>query len=264
VVAATLIAGAPWSDIAMILLAGVAAAISGYSRPVAVAAIRFIIYFVLSFTLLESAGEHRGWAALAFGLGALWNVLIRLMLARRKAPPPAPPARTPTAAQRRAHWRRTMRTLEGWQFPIRIVAGLAVANLLRLLWPHHHYGWIVLTVAILTQRPIEHLPVKTTQRAIGTALGVGATWVILIGAPPPVVLALLICVLATAAGLARARSYLAYAVISTPVILLVFDLGKPVAPALLADRLVATILGAAIVLAANFSLDRLVATSQKA
>ena len=77
------------------------------------------------------------------------------------------------------------------------------------------------------------------------------------------VLAVLICVLATAAAVARARSYLAYSVISTPVILLVFDLGKPVATALLADRLVATILGAAIVLTANISLDRLIGRPQR-
>ncbi len=258
--AATLFAGAPWSDVVMILLAGIAAAISGYSRPVAVAAVRFIIYFVLSFTLLENAGEHRAWAALAFGLGALWNVAIRMMLARRRAASLAdPPERIPTAAQRRTRWRRTMRTLEGWQFPIRIVAGLAVATLLRHLWPTHHYGWIVLTVALLIQRPIEHLPVKTTQRAVGTLLGVAATWVILIWSPPPVALAVLICGLAAAAALARPRSYLAYSVVSTPVILLVFDFGKRTETALLADRLVATIAAAAIVLSANIVLDRLIA-----
>jgi hypothetical protein len=36
-----------------------------------------------------------------------------------------------------------------------------------------------------------------------------------------------------------------------------------VAPALLTDRLVATLLGAAIVVAANFALDRLSAPSRK-
>ncbi len=265
VACATVIAGAPWTDAAMIGLAGVAAAVSGYSRPVGVAAIRFIIYLVLSVTLLDSAGEHRGWAALAFGLGALWNVAVRIMLAGRKTTTPAPPpARTPTPAQRRAHWRKTMRTLAGWQFPIRLVAGLAVASALRHLWPSHHYGWIVLTVALLTQRPIEHLPVKTTQRALGTIVGVGATWAILLWAPPPVPLVVLICALATVAAVGRARSYLVYAVASTPVILLVLDLGKPVETTLLTDRLVATVLGALIVVTANIVLDRLSGPAPKA
>lgn len=256
---ASAIAGFAWADPVMILLAGVAAAISGYSRPVGVAAVRFIIYLVLSATLLEGAGSHRGGAALAFGLGALWNVAIRFLLAPRRAPamPPAQPARTPTPPQRRAHWRRTLRDLAGWQFPIRIVAGLGAASVLRHLWPSHHFGWIVLTVALLTQRPIEQLPVKTVQRALGTALGVALTWAIVTSTTAPVLLGAAICLLATLAPIARARSYLAWSTISTPVILLVIDLGRPVETALLVDRLVATLCGAAIVLSGNAALDRL-------
>ncbi len=254
---ATLIAGQPWTDAAMIVLAGVAAAISGYSRPVGVAAIRFIVYLVLSESLLDSVGDHRTGAALIFGLGALWNVAIRIMLAGRPVKTAAAPAaRTPTPAQRRAHWRRTLRDLAGWQFAIRLVVGLGVASLLRHLWPSHHFGWIVLTVALLTQRPLEHLPVKITQRALGTALGVAATWAILIGVPPNGWRGLSICLLATAAALARSRNYLAYAVVSTPVILLVMDIGKPVETSLLTDRLIATLAGATIVLIANLALDR--------
>jgi ABC-type proline/glycine betaine transport system permease subunit len=45
-------------------------------------------------------------------------------------------------------------------------------------------------------------------------------------------------------------------VISTPVILLVLDLGKPVATALLTDRLAATLMGAAVVVALNIILER--------
>lgn len=269
VIAATVICGAPspWADVAMVLLAGCAAAISGYSRPVAVAAIRFIIYLVLSYTLLQSAGVHRGGAALIFGLGALWNIALRILLAGPKAAriEEAPPTRMPpTPAQLRAHWRRTMSQLAGWQFPIRVVLGLAAASVLRHLWPSHHYGWIVLTVALLTQRPIEHLPVKAIQRGLGTALGVALTWAILIGAPSHIVLAVAICVLAAAATLLRPRSYLAYAVVSSPVILLVMDLGKPIETALLTDRLAATAMGATIVVAANLILDLMLRTSTNA
>jgi ABC-type proline/glycine betaine transport system permease subunit len=45
-------------------------------------------------------------------------------------------------------------------------------------------------------------------------------------------------------------------VISTPVILLVMDLGTPVATALLTDRLAATLMGAAIVVVLNIILER--------
>jgi hypothetical protein len=259
---ATVIAGGWWTDAGMAILAGAAATISGYSRPVGVAAIRFIVYLVLSVTLLQNAGEHRGDTALIFGLGALWNILVRLLLRGRTArteaeAPETPPTRTPTPAQRRAYFRRTLRGIAGWQFPIRIVVGLGVAVGLRVLWPAHHYGWIVLTVALLTQRPLEHLPVKTIQRTLGVLLGVALTWAILALTPAPAVQGLLICVLATAAAVARARSYLAYSAISTPVILLVLDFGKPVDTALLADRLVATLAGAAIVVMLNVVTERL-------
>lgn len=259
---ATFVARLPGGDAAMIALAGAAATLAGYSRPVAIAAIRFIVYFVLSLTLLQAAGGHRGEAALVFGLGALWNVAVRLLLARpRAAAPAAVGGRVPTTAQRRAHWRRTMRTLGGWQFPLRLMIGLAVASLSRAAWPDHHFGWIVLTVALLTQRPLEHVPVKIVQRAIGTLGGVALTWAILAAAPAAGIhalplAALVVCLLAPAAAIARTRSYLAYAMLSTPVILLVLDLGRTIEPGLLTDRLIATLGGAAIVVALNLALDR--------
>jgi uncharacterized membrane protein YccC len=209
--------------------------------------------------VLQSAGDHRSAAALIFGLGALWNMVVRRLLVRPDAEESnqaeAAPTRQPTPAQRRAYWRRSLRTLSAWQFPIRIIAGLGAASALRQFWPSHHYGWIVLTVALLTQRPIEHLPVKTIQRGLGTALGVSLTWAIVTWTSSPIWLALLICVLAIGASVARARNYLVYAAISTPVILLVLDFGKPIQTSLLTDRLVATALGAAIVTAANLVLD---------
>jgi uncharacterized membrane protein YccC len=125
--------------------------------------------------------------------------------------------------------------------------------------PSHHYGWIVLTVALLTQRPLEHLPVKIIQRTLGVLIGVALTWAILAWITAPILLGVVICLLATAAAAARARSYLAYSAISTPVILLVLDFGKPIQTALLADRLVATLAGAAIVVALNLALDRITA-----
>jgi hypothetical protein len=260
---ATLIAGGAWTDPAMIALAAGAATISGYSRPVAVTAIRFIVYLVLSVSLLDSAGGHRTAVALVFGLGALWNMAIRAMLRGPRASEAAAPTRKPTPAQLRAHWRKTMSQVAGWQFPIRILAGLTGASVLRHLWPTHHFFWIVLTVALLTQRPLEPVPVKITQRAVGSLLGVALTWAILAGvaarAPHPWGLAAIICVLGAAAPLARSRSYLVYSVISTPVILLVMDLGKPVASALLTDRLAATLMGAVIVVALNVLLERVTA-----
>jgi Fusaric acid resistance protein-like len=265
VVAATAIGGAPWSDGPMIALVCVAGLASGYSRPLAIAAIQFSIYLVLSAGFLDGAAGHRGGAALIFGLGALWNIALRILLHERgDSPPETPPQpkRVVTAAQRRAHYRRTLRSLPGWQFPIRLGIGLASASAIRHLWPAHHFYWIMLTVALLTQRPVERIPTKTLQRLAGTIGGVAVTWAIL-GSTPAAALAGFVCVLAAALPIARSRSYLLYSIVSTPLILLVMDLGAPIQTSLLTDRLVATLVGGALVVAINCLLEVLLNRAER-
>jgi hypothetical protein len=264
VAAATAIAGLPQPDIALILLAAVAALLSGYSRPIAGGAIRFIIYLVLSVGFLDGAPAHRGAAALIFGSGALWNIALRGLLSGGGSNRQGAAQKTqqgPTNAQRRAHFRRTLYRLEGWQFPLRLALGLGIASGLRQLWPTHHFFWILLTVALLTQRPIEHVPVKTVQRLAGTLGGVALTAAILFCLSSPIALGSVACLLATVVPWARARSYLLYAIVSTPLILLVLDIGKPITPALLTDRLIATVAGGLTVVALNLLFDRLLAAS---
>ncbi len=113
----------------------------------------------------------------------------------------------------------------------------------------------MLTVALLTQRPIERVPVKTVQRLLGTVVGVAATGLIVVAAPSGMALAIAIVALAAAVPVARARSYLLYAAVSTPLILLVLDFGRPVEVALLTDRLLATLIGGAIVVAGTFAAE---------
>ena len=85
VVAATIIADMPFRDLAIIGLAVAAGLLSGYSRPVAGTAIRFIVYLVLSTGVLNGASAHHGATALVFGLGALWNMILRRQRLSRAA-----------------------------------------------------------------------------------------------------------------------------------------------------------------------------------
>ncbi|WP_232318228.1 hypothetical protein [Sphingomonas sp. TDK1] len=159
VAAATLIAALPLPDPALILLVGGAALSVNYSRPLAAAAIRFNIYCVRGFTLVEGSAAHRTSAALIFSCGALWNIGLRLMLDYRRRGEPAPPhpaRRQPTSNQRRAHFRKQLRSLTGWQFPMRLAIGLALASMVRHADPAHHFGWTLLTVALLTENAVAH------------------------------------------------------------------------------------------------------------
>lgn len=259
VAVATLIARAPIPDLARILLVMLSALSVNYSRPLAAAAIRFNIYLVLGGSLIADGAAYHAGAALIFGCGALWNIFLRLLLGSGEPATAAAAsrAREPTPAQRRAHFRRQIRTLAGWQFALRLAIGLAVASLLRHAAPAHHYYWILLTVALLTEVRIEPVPAKTLQRLLGTLGGVMLAGLVFLFAKGPLALGIVAAVLAALVPVARARSYLLYAMLSAPLILLVIDIGQPIAPALLVDRLVATLAAGVIVVALNLLFGRL-------
>eukprot|EP01037_Dinobryon_pediforme_P027495 gene27495-30401_t len=77
--AALLLVAVPWGDAAMIALAGAVGLAGGYSRPLAVASVRFCIYLVLCVSVLDGAPDRR-LAAAAFAIGALWNIALRQLI----------------------------------------------------------------------------------------------------------------------------------------------------------------------------------------
>lgn len=254
IAAAVIVAGRPWGDPAMIALATLVATVGGYSRPLAVASVRFVIYFVLAVAVLESAPDRTA-AALAFAAGALWNMLLRRIIAGRRAAVEAPAL--PPHARRVVAFRQRLKHWAAWQYTLRLTGGLALASIIRQLWIGHHGAWLLITVALLTGRTFERFPVKITQRAIGVTLGVALTWLILAEAQAPLALGAIILLLAAALPVLRAGNYLYYAAAMTPMIILVLDFGQPRHDALLVDRLVATGIGTAIVLLLNVLVEPL-------
>jgi hypothetical protein len=250
---ATLCAGWNWGDALAIALVTILAAVSGDSRPFAVAAIRFIVFLVMSMSIMSQPGGHPSGVALLLGLGAIWGAIIRVALRAAKAPVPAAEfaARNPTRRQRITRLKRVLRTAEGWQYPARLAIALGLSSVIRHLWPDQHFSWVLVTAALLVERQPEALPVKTTQRGLGVVLGVALTGLVLAEIRSPLAIAALVCVLATLRPWLRARNYLAYSAVMTPLILLVMDLGRPIGGTVLIDRLIATLLGTAIVIAVN-------------
>jgi len=242
-------------DAAIVVLAFGAALGGSFSRPAAIGAIRFTLLLLIAAAIADGVADRAGLAFLVLA-GAAWTAAANAATgaaARRWRPAPAGAAEaaTPTFAQRWSRWRGSLATREGWQYALRLGAGLCVAAVLGAAWPTHHLHWIAITVVLLTERKAEPWPAKTAQRAIGTLAGVIATGLFLAAPLPAWAVAIAIGALAAARSWLRERSYLAYTAVATPLILAILDLGAPPGVELLADRVVATLAGALLVLAGN-------------
>ena len=244
------------ADAAVVLLAACVSLAGAMSRAGAVAAVRFVLFLLVAIGVAENVPAR--WQVVALvGAGACGAAIASLVTgaiargigwrAAPRAPEPAPFSR----AQRFARWRRSLRTLAGWQYALRLTACLAAAALLDAAWPGHHMRWAAITVVLLTERKTEPWPAKTAQRAIGTLAGVIATGLFLAAPLGAWALAAAIGALAAARSWLRERSYLAYTAVTTPLILAILDLGAPPGVEILADRVVATLAGALLVLAGN-------------
>lgn len=263
--AAASIAGHGWLTAAMlVVLVGVVAVGGGYSRPLAVAATRFVPYLIIAFSVAEAMPTRLGLVLLIL-VGTAWAALVGAVLAAvarahrgRGSEEAADSKPQTTAAQRFARWRRTLAHLSGWQYALRLSLCIAVAAALNRLWPDHHLYWVALTAALLVERKIETFPVRVTQRGVGTALGVLAAGLLLAYKPPFWGLAAGIGVLAGARTLLRSRNYLAYSVVMTLLIIVIMDAGRPLGIGVLVDRLVATLIGAALVIGANLIFGKLI------
>lgn len=245
-------------DLALLALVAFAAAFGGYSRPLAVAMVRFVLFLLMTYHAPATPDAAFTLPLLVIAGGA-WAMLLQLPFRTTATPvaAPSPTAPQPTAAQRGARFRRVMGELAGWQYPIRLTGALAIALLLPRLWPAHHLHWAALTVAILCERQPEGVAGRALKRAAGTVIGVAVAGLAFAAPLPGWAMALAMGLLATLRPLAKARHALVYAATMTPMVLLIVEGGAPAPPALLLDRVAACVAGAAIVLACDTLLARL-------
>jgi len=262
VVAALIAQHGLWSDTWLVLTAGATALVGGFSRPMAVASQRFIVFATIGMNVAAHA-HNRPAVAILISEGAIWTALCALvigMAARRLKIGTAEPLETGSTAPLKAkmkRWRGTLKTFQGWNYAIRLAACLAAATAIREAFPTHHFGWIAVAVALLTQRQAEGLTIKVTQRALGVAAGVLATE--LIAARPLSAWALVVIVagLGALSPWLRKRSYVADTAATTPLIMLLTSGGLTIGQDLLLDRLVATLIAAALVISAFQAAARL-------
>src|SRR5579859_4114977 len=153
---AALVAGRGALGEAMVVpLAACVSLFGAMSRAGAIAAVRFVLFLLVAIGVAENVqapwqvvllvGAGAGWAAMAS------FVLAALARAARWRGEPAPEERaTLTFAQRFARWRRSLGTLAGWQYALRLTLCLAAAAALGAAWPGHHMRWASITIVLLT------------------------------------------------------------------------------------------------------------------
>ena len=250
--------GAPGA-IAMIAAAAIASAVGATSREAAKATMKFIIFMAIATYATWPGGDAARMVA-AFGAGAAWAGTVALVLstafhlATRATAAAAPPA--PPSAASRLPWPeklvRAASRREAWSYTVRLVAALAAALLVHRVWKSPHAYWVVVTAALVVTRATAGAHVRALQRTFGTMIGVVlgtlllasniATWTVLAA----------IAVFAGLRPLLKARNYLVYSAVMTPLVVLLLEFGRPFDPSIMVERLLATLAGCAIAMAADF------------
>ncbi|WP_082462051.1 FUSC family protein [Agromyces sp. Leaf222] len=195
------------------------------------------------------------WAAAAFA----WLLAMSGWVLRRAAP-------RRTQAVFRDLPRRTPVRARGWTDPrlwLNVVQNVAAALLAGAaalaLGIGHPYWAVVSAVAVIPPARAAHTAQRAAHRVVGTLVGVVATALVLWPDPPPWVLIVVIAVCQFGAELLVGRHYGAALVFITPLALTVVHLASPVPLIdLIADRVLETVLGAAVGLLAVLAARRFV------
>lgn len=145
-----------------------------------------------------------------------------------------------------------------WRLVLLVVGGALTAGALALALGLPHPAWaVVAVVATLPAYGRPHDPGRAVRRVVGTVAGALLTGLLLATDPPVGVVVAVVVVCAAAAEIAIPRDYALGLTFVTPVALLAVHLSTPSDPAALAvDRVVETLLGAAVTLALLAALRR--------
>jgi hypothetical protein len=255
------------TDVFMVIVIGVASVAGGHSPRLAVATASLLPYLLIVTGIARNVPYHFALVLLIF-MGAVWGVVLRIIIGvvtrRLSATATIPTGKSDRSVQsRRSFGGYPFNSVERWEYPARLCTCLAIASVLSSIWPDHHLNWISMTVVLLMRRQLEVVPVRVTQRALGTLIGViivvilspnsESGWAIVVG----------VLILGALRALLKERNYLAYSVIMTPLILLVLDGGHHAGTPVLIDRVIATLAGSILVVAANFITCRVLSTLRR-
>jgi hypothetical protein len=252
------VAGHGWSsELTVLLIVSSSALMIRYNRTVAVATIRFMLFLVIFSNALATARDPLR-LAFVVGLGVIWagllGMLVNLLFRRKplgRELGKMPQSRDATLLQHLRRMQRELKQRSTWDFPLRLLIGLSLALYFRVVFREHHFAWISVTVALLTPRQFEIWPVRATQRALGTLLGVLAAALLLLFHIAGIALLAVVFLLGGLRKWLEEKSYLAYSATMAPLVLLLLTASAGTDSGLLEDRVLSTLIGVLVVLACN-------------
>jgi uncharacterized membrane protein YccC len=175
----------------------------------------------------------------------------------RPAPSPLPADAPGLAARARLRAEHAAEQLLGgriaWEFTLRLMICTGVAAFLSGVLPLQRSYWVVLTVGIILKPDYGSVFARAVQRGAGTVVGAVLGAVILAVVPYGPWLLLPFGVLAALLPYGKARNFGLAATFLTPFVVLLIDLLDVSGWRLAEDRLVDTVLGAAIVLVIGYA-----------
>jgi hypothetical protein len=151
-----------------------------------------------------------------------------------------------TPSQLITHWQNTLKNIKGWQYGLRLAICSFFAILVILIFPFQHSSWILLTIVIVLQRNVEHLPKRMIQRSIGTLAGVAILGVFASFYFGLWITVLLIAVLIGARILLKEGNYLFYSIVMTALVIILVDFGHTISDQVIFERVIATLTGCSI------------------
>ncbi len=245
-------------QIGLLAIAALAGVVGGFDRAFVAASIRFIFYLVMIGGIVSITTAN---ALLIFAVvigGAVFAVVLHLAMAaavehiRGHKTHNVEDERKPTARQKFDRLRRSLMEPAGWQYPARLVSCLATVSLIHLFFPDHDVHWAALALVLLVERRPERLPLRTTQRVIGVLFGVCCAGLLSFLVLPVWADVFIVAVLGAVRPFLRARNYLAYSIVMTPLMMMAMGTADHVLPvSALLDRLFATVFAACLVLIVN-------------
>ena len=249
--------GGAW-QIGLLLIAGLAGVIGGFDRAMVAASMRFVFYLVMVGGIVSATTADPLFIFAVVVGGALFAVVLHMAMAgvvehiRGHTAEETEDERKPTVKQKFNRLQRSLMEPAGWQYPARLVSCLGAVSLIHVFFPDHDVHWAALALVLLIERRPERLPLKTTQRVIGVLFGVLCAGLLSFLALPFWADVFSVALLGGIRPFLRARNYLAYSIVMTPLMMMVMGTADHALPAsALLDRLFATVFAACLVLLVN-------------